>query len=54
MDGIALQAESHQHGLNAQNLFEIADDGDASSAAYSQRFLTEGLLETFLGCLIGR
>lgn len=54
MDGIAFQTESHQHGLDTQYLFEIADDGDASSTAYCQWFLAEGFLETFFGCLIGR
>ena len=54
VDGITFQSESHQYGLDAQNPFKVADNGDASPTAYSKRFLTERLGESFFGCVGGR
>ena len=54
MDGVAFQAEAHQHGFDAQYLLEVGDDGDAASAAHGERLSPEGLGKAFLGGLVGR
>ena len=54
MDGIALQPEAHQDGFDAENLLEIADDGDASSAPYRQRLLAECFGESLFRCHVSR
>ena len=54
VDGVALQPEAHQDGLDAENPLEIADDGDASSPAYRQRLLAERFGEPLFRRLIGR
>lgn len=54
VDGVALQPEAHQDGLDAENPLEIADDGNASSPAYRQRLLAERFGDPLLRCLIGR
>ena len=54
MNGIAFQSESHQDGLDAQNLFEVADDGDTSSAAYGERTFAESHGESLLSSLVSR
>ena len=54
MDGIAFEAEAHEHGLNAEYLLEIANDGNAATATHCKRLATEGLFESHLGSLVGR
>lgn len=54
MDSIALQPETHQDGLDAENLLEIADNRDTSSAPHCQRLLTKGLCKSLFCRLVSR
>ena len=54
VDGIALQSEAHQNGFDAENLFEVGDDGDAASTAYGERLPAEGFGKSFFGGFVGR
>ena len=54
MDGVGLQAESHQYGFYSQYLFKGRDDRNTAAAAHCQRFLSECFGEAFLRRLICR
>ena len=54
MDGVALQTEAHEDGLQAEDLLKRGDDGDAAATAHGQGLLAEGDRETSLGGLVSR
>ena len=54
MDGVGLQAESHQYGFYSQYLFKGRDDRNTAAAAHCQRFLSECFGEASLRRLICR
>ena len=53
VDGIALEAEAHEDGLDAEYLLKVADDGYAATASHGEGLLAEGLCEALLGGLVG-
>ena len=54
VDGVALQTEAHEDGLQAEDLLKRGDDGDAAATAHSQRLPPEGDRKTSFGGLVSR
>ena len=52
MDGVALQTEAHEDGLDAEDALEGSDNGNTTATTYGQRTLAKGNTYGLFGCLI--